>query len=173
MPLIQNKSGQIAGQILVPQENQHRFITGKSGSGKTVFLIQLMYHLSKAENRIIVFDSSYSFTEDSLLKVLPQNFVRENITFHKIDEKGIPVYLLHTYSTDKPLSRRNMLFNILCEAIHDPSQNQEIALKKSWRFMQFISRNIIFFINSCPNIRKITISLQFPDSLLRSYRTDI
>ncbi|MDE6427205.1 MAG: ATP-binding protein [Ruminococcus sp.] len=135
IPLIQNKSGQIAGQILVPQENQHRFITGKSGSGKTVFLIQLMYHLSKAENRIIVFDSSSSFTEDSLLKVLPQNFVRENITFHKIDEKGVPVYLLHTYSTDKPLSRRNMLFNILCEAIHDPSQNQEIALKNMVKSM--------------------------------------
>lgn len=135
IPLIQNKFVQVAGQLLIPQDNQHRFITGKSGSGKTVFLIQLMYHLSMAENRIVVFDSSSSFTEDSLLKILPQNFVRENVTFHKVNEKGVPVDLFHTYSTDKPLSRRNMLFSILCEAVHEPSQNQEIALKNMVRSM--------------------------------------
>lgn len=129
IPLIQNYLGETAGQVLISDSNQHRFVTGKSGSGKTVFLIQLLYHLCKAGNRIVVFDSNSSFTKETLMKTLPDDFVMNHITFHNIEESGVPVNLFHTYCTDNPLTRKNMLCSILGEAIHNPSQNQELALK--------------------------------------------
>lgn len=129
VPFIQNYLGHTAGQILMPASNQHRFITGKSGSGKTVFLIQLLYHLCKAGNRIVVFDANSSFTKKELMKSLPEEFITKHITFHNIEENHVPVNIFHTYDTDKPLARRKMLCNILGEAINNPSQNQELALK--------------------------------------------
>lgn len=129
VPLIQNYLGHTAGQVLTPASNQHRFITGKSGSGKTVFLTQLLYHLCRTGNRIVVFDANSSFTKEKLLESLPEDFITKHITFHSIEEDGVPVNLFHTYDTDKPLARRKMLCNILGEAIHNPSQNQELALK--------------------------------------------
>lgn len=129
VPFIQNYLGHTAGQILMPASNQHRFITGKSGSGKTVFLIQLLYHLCKAGNRIVVFDANSSFTKEKLMESLPEDFITKHITFHNIEENHVPVNIFHTYDTDKPLARKKMLCNILGEAINNPSQNQELALK--------------------------------------------
>lgn len=129
VPLIQNYLGHTAGQVLTTASNQHRFITGKSGSGKTVFLIQLLYHLHRTGNHIVAFDANSSFTKEKLIECLPEDFISNHITFHSIEEDGVPVNLFHTYDTDKPLARRKMLCNILGEVIHNPSQNQELALK--------------------------------------------
>lgn len=135
VPLIENYLGYTAGQVLTEDGNQHRFISGKSGSGKTVFLIQLLYHLCNAGNRVIVFDANSSFAKKKLINSLPEDFVNNHITFHNIDEDGLPVNLFHTYDTDKPLTRRNMIFSILEEAVNKPSQNQELALKNIVRRM--------------------------------------
>ena len=129
VPLIHNALSATAGQLLQRGSNQHRFVTGKSGSGKTVFLILLLYWLCHAGNRVVVFDANASFTREALEAVLPMAFIEEHVTFHRIEEDGLPVDLFHTYAEDKPLARKNMLCNILGEAIHEPSQNQEIALK--------------------------------------------
>ena len=129
VPLVQNELGATAGQLLQRGSNQHRFVTGKSGSGKTVFLISLLYWLSQAGNRVVVLDANASFTREALEAVLPKAFIENHITFHHIEEDGLPVNLFHTYETDKHRARKNMLCNILGEAIHETSQNQAIALK--------------------------------------------
>ena len=130
IPLIQNKFGQVAGQILIHQDNQHRCVTGKSGYGKTEFLKQLIPRLSMSGNCVVIFDSNKAFTEAEMLKSLSENFIREHITMYSVTDKGLPVNLLHTYAQDKPLVRRNMLCSIIGEAVHNPSQNQEITLKQ-------------------------------------------
>lgn len=130
IPLIQNKFGQVAGQILIHQDNQHRCVTGKSGYGKTEFLKQLIPRLSMCGNRIVIFDSNRAFTETEMLKSLSEDFIHEHITMYSVTDKGLPVNLLHTYAQDKPLVRRNMLCSIIGEAVHNPSQNQEITLKQ-------------------------------------------
>ena len=55
--------------------------------------------------------------------------MRDNITIYDAVQNGLPVNLFHTYSNDKPVARRNMLYSIIGEAVHSPSQNQEITLK--------------------------------------------
>lgn len=129
IPLIQNGFGKTAGQLLIPMNNQHRCVTGKSGAGKTEFLNQLLPHLSKAGNRVVILDSSGSFKKQRLLESLSEKFVRDNITIYDAVQNGLPVNLFHTYSNDKPVARRNMLYSIIGEAVHSPSQNQEITLK--------------------------------------------
>lgn len=129
VPLVQNYLGNTAGQLLHRGSNQHRFVTGKSGIGKTGFLILLLYWLCQAGNRVVVFDANASFTREALKAVLPEWFIEDHVTFHHVEEDGLPVNLFHTYENDKPLARKNMLCNILGEAMHEASQNQEIALK--------------------------------------------
>lgn len=130
MPLIQNNFGQVAGQFLRRDENQHRFITGKSGSGKTVFLTQLMARLAQFGNRVVIFDSSDSFLKRELEKKLSKDFIEEHITFYDTDESGLPVHLLYTYEQDTRIKQKNMLADIFNEAIHDSTQNMLTFLKK-------------------------------------------
>ena len=141
IPLIQDFRGKTAGQLLCRGMNQHRFVTGKSGSGKTIFLILLLYWLSQAGNRVVVFDSSSSFTKETLKKALPAAFVEEHVTFYNMKQEGVPVNLFHTYASDKPRSRKEMLCSILGEAIHEPSLNQEQALAEFIRGMLLKNEN--------------------------------
>lgn len=106
LSLIENVFGHKAGQLLRPNENQHRCITGKSGSGKTVFLTQLMARLAMHGNRVVVFDSSNSFSKSELEGKLSKEFIDEHITFYDASESSLPVHLLYTYELDtKKLSR--------------------------------------------------------------------
>ena len=128
IPLIQDHLGKTAGQHLENGSNQHRFVTGKSGSGKTVFLILLAYWLAIAKNQIVILDSNSSFTKNAVSEVLPKSFIDDHITFCCVND-GIPVNLLHTYPEDSKPARRNALCNILGAGIRDMSQSQEIAIK--------------------------------------------
>ena len=84
-----------------------------SGAGKTEFLNQLLPHLSKTGNRVVILDSSGSFKKQRLLESLSEKFVRDNITIYDAVQNGLPVNLFHTYSNDKPVARRNMLYSVI------------------------------------------------------------
>lgn len=130
LPLIQNVFGHKAGQLLRPNENQHRCITGKSGSGKTVFLTQLMARLAMHGNRIVVFDSSNSFSKSELEGKLSKEFIEEHINFYDVTESGLPVHLLYTYEEDSYTKQKNMLAAIISEALHNATPNQLLFIKK-------------------------------------------
>lgn len=130
LPLIQNFYGDCAGQIIRGNSNYHRCITGKSGSGKTVFLMQLMARLSLMGNRVIVFDNSNSFSKTELENTLSKEFIDEHITFYDASTNGLPVHLLYTYEQDSHLKQRNMLTSIIGEAMHNATTLQLILLKK-------------------------------------------
>lgn len=133
LPLIQNVFGHKAGQLLRPDENQHRCITGKSGSGKTVFLTQLMARLAMHGHRVVVFDSSNSFSESELEGKLSKEFIEEHITFYNASKSGLPIHLLYTYEQDTPVKQKNMLTDIFGEAIHNSTQSQLLFLKKTMK----------------------------------------
>ena len=87
------------------KDNMHFFALGKSGSGKTHCLTERMVSLQKLHRPVIVFDTSESFTEEEILEKLSvgcgetaekkvQAYIAEHITFHRIEEDGIPVDLL-------------------------------------------------------------------------------
>ena len=107
IPLTENRIGGVSYQVFDEKrkDNMHFFALGKSGSGKTHCLTERMVSLQKLHRPVIVFDTSESFTEEEILEKLSvgcgetaekdvRAYIAEHITFHRIDEDGIPVDLL-------------------------------------------------------------------------------
>lgn len=161
LPLIENVFGHKAGQLLRQNENQHRCITGKSGSGKTVFLTQLMARLANQGNRVVVFDSSNSFSKSELEGKLSKEFIDEHITFYDASESGLPVHLLYTYEQDTPVKQRNMLTDIIGEVIHNSTQSQLLFLKKTMKdYIQYSHCNYedYYELLQCTDTNKVESS---------------
>lgn len=107
IPLTENRIGGVSYQVFDEKrkDNMHFFALGKSGSGKTHCLTKRMVSLQKLHRPVIVFDTSESFTEEEILEKLSvgcgetaeqdvRAYIAEHITFHRIEEDGIPVDLL-------------------------------------------------------------------------------
>ena len=107
IPLTENRIGGVSYQVFDEKrkDNMHFFALGKSGSGKTHCLTERMVSLQKLHRPVIVFDTSESFTEEEILEKLSvgcgetaeqdvRAYIAEHITFHCIEEDGIPVDLL-------------------------------------------------------------------------------
>lgn len=107
IPLTENRIGGVSYQVFDEKhkDNMHFFALGKSGSGKTHCLTERMVSLQKLHRPVIVFDTSESFTEEEILEKLSvgcgetaekdvRAYIAEHITFHHIEEDGIPVDLL-------------------------------------------------------------------------------
>ncbi len=110
LPVVTNSLGQIAYQKFDFEKalNMHFFAIGQSGSGKTHCLTERMCSLQKFRHHIIIFDTSDSFTESEILEKLSScndeideiaekkatKYIRNHITFHKIEEHGLPVDIL-------------------------------------------------------------------------------
>lgn len=107
IPLTENRIGGVSYQVFDEKrkDNMHFFALGKSGSSKTHCLTERMVSLQKLHRPVIVFDTSESFTEEEILEKLSvgcgetaeqdvRAYIAEHITFHCIEEDGIPVDLL-------------------------------------------------------------------------------
>ncbi len=107
IPLTENRIGGVSYQVFDEKrkDNMHFFALGKSGSGKTHCLTERMVSLQKLHRPVIVFDTSESFTEEEILEKLSvgcgetaekdvRAYIADHITFHRIEEDGIPVDLL-------------------------------------------------------------------------------
>ena len=107
IPLTENCIGGVSYQVFDEKrkDNMHFFALGKSGSGKTHCLTERMVSLQKLHRPVIVFDTSESFTEEEILEKLSvgcgetaeqdvRAYIAKHITFHHIEEDGIPVDLL-------------------------------------------------------------------------------
>lgn len=131
LPLVQNVFGQYAGQVLKAGENLHHCITGISGMGKTVFMTQLMARLAQKRKRVIVFDSSDSFSKEELEKSLSKEFIQQYISFHDISESGLPVHLMYPYPDYSVTKQTNCFGEIISQAMPNASQIQINFLKKA------------------------------------------
>lgn len=107
IPLTENCIGGVSYQVFDEKrkDNMHFFALGKSGSGKTHCLTERMVSLQKLHRPVIVFDTSESFAEEEILEKLSvgcgetaeqdvRAYIAKHITFHRIEEDGIPVDLL-------------------------------------------------------------------------------
>lgn len=107
IPLTENCIGGVSYQVFDEKrkDNMHFFALGKRGSGKTHCLTERMVSLQKLHRPVIVFDTSESFTEEEILEKLSvgcgetaeqdvRAYIAKHITFHRIEEDGIPVDLL-------------------------------------------------------------------------------
>ena len=72
-------------------KNQHMFIAGKTGSGKTYFLLTLARRLYNENEKVIIMDCGVadSYTHKELLKVFDENFICNNVEHKNSMEEAI------------------------------------------------------------------------------------
>lgn len=126
IPIITDHIGHIAGQQFSPDgvNNLHFFATGISGKGKTHCLTERMCSLQRKNVRAVIFDTSDSFTKESVIRNLSadgsdevrtqaENYVNGHITFHKIESDGIPVEPLKLNYNGYNTTVQNTVSNIV------------------------------------------------------------
>lgn len=131
LTILRDTEGRIAGRQIcyTDEENGHSYITGQSGWGKTYLLSQLLARCFKLGHRVVVFDSSDSFTYEALCRNLSKRFVDSYVTIHDIDKDGIPVDLFALdYNASLPMKKKQLL-GILQAAIGELSPPQSNALR--------------------------------------------
>ncbi len=133
MSLINDSHGRTAGKQIcyTEEDNEHCYTTGQSGFGKTYTQCQLMAKRHELGHRVMVFDSSDSFTYEALCRNLSKEFVDENVLFIDLDNDGIPIHLFKVdRSLGKP-SQKKQLVGILTSAIGELSVLQSNVLRST------------------------------------------
>ncbi len=117
-----------SGICYTEEENSHSYITGQSGWGKTYLLCQLLAKCFKLGHRVVVFDSSDSFTYEALCRNLSKRFVDSYVTIHDLDKNGIPVDLFRIVRNASLPTKKKQLLGILQAAIGELSPPQSNAM---------------------------------------------
>lgn len=131
--LINGVNGSIAGKRLryKDEENNHFYITGQSGFGKTYLLCQLIAKCFALNHQVVVFDSSDSFRYEAMCRNLSKRFVDENIIFHDLDRDGIPVDLFRIDRNVSLPSQKKQLVDVLTAGIGELSVPQSNTLRSA------------------------------------------
>ena len=137
LPLIQNYDGRNAGRLIRfrDEENNHIYITGQSGYGKTFLLSQLIAAFISLNHKVVIFDSSDSFTYEAMCHNLSQNFVDYFVAFYSLEDDGIPVDLFNLDEYPKTASKKKILAGILTAATDSLSAIQSNKLKAALQEM--------------------------------------
>lgn len=141
IPIITNPLGWTAYQPFDFERaaNLHCFAIGNSGSGKTHALTERMCSLQKLHHPIIIFDTSDSFTEEEIVQKLSadgdpttaekvRRYVKHHITFHNIEDDGLPVDLLKFDYPSSTESTVRMILSILEAHNSNMGKRQRAAL---------------------------------------------
>lgn len=133
LPMLTDVKGRVAGKMLRYRdaENSHVYITGQSGYGKTHLMSQLMASCTMLNHRVVVFDSSDSFTYQALCRNLTEEFVNNHITFHNLDDDGIPVNLFDVDRSIGLPTLKKQLVGVLAAGIGKLSTSQTGSLRKT------------------------------------------
>lgn len=142
LPIATNRLGEKVYQRyeFEKADNMHCFYLGQSGSGKTNSLTERMCNLFRAGQKIVILDTSDSFTREAILqnlsaggddhaKALADQFITENVTFHKVEELGVPVDLLNLQYPSVPETKRKIIDAIVSAHIQNMGKVQKAALR--------------------------------------------
>lgn len=119
LPLIKTVDGRFAGKMLryTAEESNIYFGTGKTGSGKSWAIAQLICMLFMLGQIVVVFDVSGSYTKEKLLKMLPPEVVEELFRFINIGaEYGmdmIPVDLGSLRGCETLPDKKRAIYSVL------------------------------------------------------------
>ena len=121
LPIIKTIDGRFAGKFLdfEAEASHHYFGSGRSGSGKSWQLGQLMPMLRMLDCNVVVLDTSSSFTEAQLRKMLPADVVECLFRFIHIgtEQDQIPVDLGSLSGCCKLPARKSVIYKILAAAV--------------------------------------------------------
>ena len=132
LPLIALPYGKTAGrqEIFSNEENNHMYVTGQSGFGKSYALSQIIYHSACAGHKVVIFDSSDSFTQKAVTRNISPEFLEHSVTFHSLEKDGIPVDLFSLDGITTLPQQKKLLAGVLSSATKDLSHIQLNSLKK-------------------------------------------
>lgn len=93
LPLIKTIDGRFAGKMIryAAEESNIYFGTGKTGSGKSWAIAQIICMLFMLGQIVVVFDVSGSYTKEKLLKMLPAEVVEKLFKFINVGAGKDPV----------------------------------------------------------------------------------
>ena len=119
LPLIKTVDGRFAGKKLryEAEESNIYFGTGKSGSGKSWAIAQIICMLFMLGQIVVVFDVSGSYTKEKLLKMLPAEVVEKLFKFINIgaeyDMDMIPVDLGSLRGCETLPDKKRAIYSVL------------------------------------------------------------
>ena len=131
LTILNNGNGCVAGKQICykDEENGHFYITGQSGWGKTYMLCQLIAKCFKLGHRVVIFDSSDSFTYEALCRNLSKVFVDNFVEIYDLDKDGIPVDLFEIGCNASLPTKKKLLIGILQAGIGELSAPQANTLR--------------------------------------------
>lgn len=159
LPMIALPMGETAGrqECFSNNENNHIYITGQSGFGKSFLLSQIVYNSALMGQKVIVFDSSDSFSPEAISNNISSEFLENHVTFHSLEENGIPVDLFNLNGSVTLPQRKNLLSGILSAAASDLSTVQ-------FRTLKTVLSGILSITNSDEQIRPEDIMAFFDEN---------
>lgn len=146
--------------------NPHCFVTGISGSGKTLYLTERMVSLQKLHNRVVVFDTSSSFTRSEIIKKLSvggnentqaevKKYIDENISFYNA-EKEIPVDILKFGSVGSDVKLTRDISAIMMSHIPNMGKKQIATLNSA--IAELVEKKHITILDLCEKLLEGTLS---------------
>lgn len=146
--------------------NLHCFVTGISGSGKTLYLMERMVSLQKLHNHVIVFDTSSSFTKSEIIKKLSvggnentqaevKKYIDENISFYDA-ENAIPVDILKFGSTGSDVKLARDISAIMMS--HIPNMGKKQIATLNFAIAELVEEKHITMIDLCEKLLESTLS---------------
>lgn len=146
--------------------NLHCLVTGMSGSGKTLYLTERMVSLQKLHNRVVVFDTSSSFTKSEIIKKLSvggnentqaevKKYVEENISFYDA-EKEVPVDILKFGSVSSDVKLIRDISAIMMSHIPNMGKKQIATLNSA--IAELVAEKHITILDLCEKLLEGTLS---------------
>ena len=161
LPLVKTIDGRVAGKMLryAAEENNIYFGTGRTGSGKSWAVAQLMPMLFMLRHTVVVFDVSNSYSREKLLKMLPTEVVEKLFKFINVGagKDPIPVDLGSLRGCESLPDKKRAIYSVLRAATGSIDKSTSRNLKgflseylKNKSYSVSFS-NLCFELNKNPN----------------------
>lgn len=135
LPLVKTIDGRYAGKLLLydAEESNVYFGTGRTGSGKSWAIAQILCMLSMLGHNVVVFDVSGTYTKEKLLRMLPADAVKHLFEFIDIGEGvgAIPINFNSLKDYKSLPDKKNAIYSVIHAAIGRIEKDQARALKGS------------------------------------------
>lgn len=160
LPLLHNEENKVAGIYRRPElaENNHIFVTGCSGQGKTYFLCQLIHLFYHDNKKIVVFDTSNSFAKSTLENYISKDFVENSIAYYTADEDSIPINIWDMSLYKSHINKKRYISSLILSVFQTVTANQRTAINsvisKILHEDKVVAENDIFDISKFTEILK-------------------
>lgn len=146
LPLVRTVDGRFAGKMLRYEaaENNIYFGTGKSGSGKSWAIAQILPMLFMMGHHVVVFDVSGTYTRRKMERMLPQKVIECLFEFIDIGEGigKLPVDFGSLKDCSSLPDKKNAIYSVVHAAIGNILKDEKSAM------MSFLSEHLRYETDS-------------------------